>query len=332
MTGSPRLLVTVAGDRIGDALLRLPVVRGLREAFPEHHITWMTSRRPSAYARELRPLLTGILDAVRECTGVGCHWRQLTGNPLPGEHFDIICCTEQRLLPTLALRQVEHGVLISPAAGFRLSDRRPAPGQPWPEAVGERLRLLLSLAAGRPVAPRPALALPAAYRAAAARLLPPGPRYIGLAPGAGGPAKRWPLERFIALAGAVAAEGFVPVFLLGPQESHLAAAVRAACPEALLPEQAPAGAPAPGPLLAMALAGRLAAAVANDAGAGHLLAAGGAPLVSLYGRTSAAKFAPAGGRARVLTARAFGGRGVAAIPVAAVHRAVRELAGGPAGG
>ncbi len=68
----------------------------------------------------------------------------------------------------------------------------------------------------------------------------------------------------------------------------------------------------------MALAERLAAAVANDCGTGHMLAAGGAPLVSLYGPSDPLKFAPVTPRLEVLSARQFGGDRTEKIPVDAV--------------
>ena len=63
-------------------------------------------------------------------------------------------------------------------------------------------------------------------------------------------------------------------------------------------------------------------AVANDAGMGHLLAAADCPLVSLFGPTSAAKFAPFADRLTLIEAQAFGSEDMAAIPIEAVSSAV----------
>jgi ADP-heptose:LPS heptosyltransferase len=80
-----------------------------------------------------------------------------------------------------------------------------------------------------------------------------------------------------------------------------------------------------GPLLTIALAGRLAAAVANDAGPGHMLAAGGAPLLSLQqSRRKAAKFRPAARRLEMLVAEDYGG-GMDAIPPADVEARLERL-------
>jgi ADP-heptose:LPS heptosyltransferase len=79
------------------------------------------------------------------------------------------------------------------------------------------------------------------------------------------------------------------------------------------------------PLLTMALAQRLAAAISNDSGTGHLLAAAGCPMVSLFGPTRAAKFAPAARRLEIVEAQGFGGEAMTAIPLAAVAAAIERL-------
>ena len=66
----------------------------------------------------------------------------------------------------------------------------------------------------------------------------------------------------------------------------------------------------------VALASRLTAAVANDAGPGHMLAAGGAPLLSLQGvRRKAVKFHPAASRLKMLIAEDYGRSDMTAIPL-----------------
>ena len=134
----------------------------------------------------------------------------------------------------------------------------------------DRLQTLASMAAARAVAAKPVALTDARALEAAAAILTTGPVYIGFAPGAGGVSKRWPLDRFIALAKSQADQGRAPVFFLGPNEADMADAVRAAIPGALFPETGRTDAyqDIRGPLLVVALASRLTVAVANDAGPG----------------------------------------------------------------
>jgi ADP-heptose:LPS heptosyltransferase len=182
------------------------------------------------------------------------------------------------------------------------------------------------IAGGTRVAPDFALALGAQWRDAAATALPPGPVYVGLAPGAGGAQKRWPRERFVALAQAQAERGRRLAFVLGPDEADWREALQAALPRVLFPLQDARidAALAASPLYTMAVGRRLAAAVANDSGAGHLLAASGCPLVSLFGPSPAAKFAPAARRLVLVEAQRFGGNEMTDIPLAAVNDALEQ--------
>ena len=128
----------------------------------------------------------------------------------------------------------------------------------------------------------------------------------------------------------------MPVFFVGPDELDWCAPLREAVPEALFPEQETrAGDPAElrGPSLVAALAERVSAAVANCSGTGHLLAAGGAPMVSLYGPTRPEKYAPFSRALICIKAQDFGSEQLDAIPVDTVAAAVeRQVPVGPARG
>ncbi|MBE7219914.1 MAG: glycosyltransferase family 9 protein [Caulobacteraceae bacterium] len=110
----------------------------------------------------------------------------------------------------------------------------------------------------------------------------PGP-FAVLVPGASPhrPAKRWAAERFGVLAARLHRErALLPVVVGSADEAPLAAAIRAACPEALdlcgrtdLPALA-------------ALMGRAALAIGNDTGPMHLAAAMGAPTLTLFSHES----------------------------------------------
>lgn len=119
-------------------------------------------------------------------------------------------------------------------------------------------------------------------------------RFGVLVPGASPtrPGKRWPVERFCALA-----QGLdLPVAVLGgPAEGGLAQAIRAAVPGALdlTGRTSFAG--------LGAVARRAAFAVGNDTGPTHMMAAAGCPTVALFGAESdPALCAPRGPRASVL--------------------------------
>lgn len=325
------ICVYVGLDLVGDGLMKLPFVRALRHAFPRAHITWLAGKGPSVYTGPLAPLVAGLIDEVIADAGVGHRAAELLRRPLSGRAFDMVIDTQRRVLTTLILRRLRCRVFISGAAGFLLSDRRPQLPYRKPAAMIRQMLDLVAVASGRPAEPVTALRFDPAVTDAAARLLPAGPIYIGLAPGAGGRHKCWPLDRYVELAQRQAAAGRVPVILLGPAEAEWAGAFRAVPGARLaLQDAAALGIPVTSGLT-IALAQRLAVAVANDSGAGHMLAAGDVPLVSLFGPTSPGKFAPLVRRLTVIRTQDFASEAMAAIPVDAVAQAVVTLLSQTAG-
>lgn len=316
---------------LGDGLMKIVFLRGLRAAFPGARITWMTTSG-SVFAHGLREVAgPPLLDQVVERCGVGVAPREWLKPPPRLGPFDLLLDTQKLAWRTISAWRVPHHRFCTAATLWRGLDG----AKVGPHAL-DSLFALLETAVGRPV-PRDLspLALPAPLTTAAAAALPGDtmPR-IALAPGAGSRIKCWPLDRFIALAQAQQALGREMVFLLGPQEAGWRAPLSAAVPGAQFPEDHPAFAElerkaGPQPLRAVALAARCAAAVANDAGPGHLIAASGAPLLSLFGPTKPSKFSPVAARSVVMRAQDFGGDGMDRIPVEAVADALEGLLAAP---
>jgi ADP-heptose:LPS heptosyltransferase len=326
------ILVYSGLELLGDGVIKLPFLRALRHAWPGSRITWLAGKGPTVYSSVLAPLVAGCIDEVIADAGIGSRtselWRR---RPLPGRRFDLVIDTQRRVLTALILRRIRTRCFISGAADFLLSSRRPPRPVAKPESMVGQLMALLALASGKPAQPGFDIVLPPEWTAAAAAQLPAGPVYVGIAPGAGGAAKRWPLDRFVALARLQLERGRAPVFLLGPAETEFLAELRQATPQSRFPLQDAAGATAaePSPLLTMALAQRLAAAVANDSGAGHLLAAAGCAMVSLFGPTRPQKFAPAARRLAIVDARDFGEPEMASIAVETVAAALERMLAAP---
>jgi ADP-heptose:LPS heptosyltransferase len=316
-----RIGVYVDLDLVGDALIKLPFVAALRAAWPGAEIVWIAGVGPSAFGRGLAPLVEGLLDRVLEGTGVGDGLRRALGET----RLDLLIDTQSTVATALALRRLGARRFVS-AAAWGLVGVPPQVAPRAPRHLVRRLLALLERASGRGVAETFGLRLPAAIAAQAAGLLPAGEDYVALVLGAGGKHKVWPEAQHVGLARALLAEGRVPVFILGPDERDRHADLAAAVPGARFPLQEAGEAP---PVLTIALGARCVGAVAADCGGGHMMAASGVPLVSLFGPTDPAKFAPWAATSRVLRAQAFGGTEMAAIPVAAVRAALDAIARGP---
>jgi ADP-heptose:LPS heptosyltransferase len=320
------ILVYVSCDLVGDGLMKLPFVHGLRAAFPEARITWLAGHGKTVYAGVLKDAVAGLIDEVIERADRSASFTDLLRDPLPGRSFDLIINTQRGALSTLALHRVRHRALLAPFGNFVLSSVKPPKGYKSPRNLQRQLLDLLEIASGAPASGPDAVSISigATLRDLAARLLPQGPVYVGLVPGAGESRKCWPLARYIELGRRQAAAGRVPVFILGPAETGWDHQIARAVPSAKIPLQQDKIGARYGfaPELTIALASCLAAIVANDSGAGHMCALSGAPLVSLFGPTPPEKFAPLSDHIAIVRAQDFGAAVMERIPVDVVANAV----------
>jgi ADP-heptose:LPS heptosyltransferase len=327
-------------DALGENVLKLPMLLALAEQFPAARIAWVPGTSGFMFLeKHLAPLVGGRIDEFITDLEIPVEpWAALRARrAILARRFDLVVDTQRYLGRTLFLRRIPHRRFVSGTWRYLLSDRRPPRGVALrPPQLVDKLTGLVAAAAGRPVAVANPIPVPEAWQRRAAALLPAGPIYVGLAPGLGNKAsgKDWPLENFLALARLQIERGRTPVIMLGPGERAWRDAVRRALPAALVPDlDSGDGGPEAvgGPTLTVALGGRVAAAVANDSGGGHLLAVGGAPMVSLFGPTRPEKYAPFARALIVIKAQDHGSDRIASIPVGAVAEAVdRQVAVGPA--
>ncbi len=155
----------------------------------------------------------------------------------------------------------------------------------------------------------------------------PATPFVLLSPGAGWGAKRWPLDRYQAVAQALLADGVPVVVNASPAEASFARELAGRTGAiALLPSLAQL----------IALSRRAALAIAGDTGPLHLAAALGRPTIGIYGPTDPARNGPFHGEHRILrhpesrrdhTRRAEPEAGLLTIRPEEVMAAARELIG-----
>ncbi len=312
-------IIVLRPGAIGDTLLTFPALLALRRRFPAAEITVVGNRAPLDLGR-----MDGILD---HADAFGASWLSdlFADEPTPAlrarlEKFDLgvvwMHATEAATdlanrLHAAGVRQVLALVSFPPAGSRRhvadhlletlapLGIRGPRPTVTLhanPETKSQSLR-------------DPTSHLPLRASNGAGRLFPgredgtigrPGGEthpLVILHPGAGGRHKRWPAERFAALADRFAELGGSIAVTAGPADEEAVAAlrsvVRLAHPEILEG------------LALDELAGILAHAqlfVGNDSGVTHLAALLNIPTVALFGPFDPRYWAPIGPRVAVVDA------------------------------
>ena len=293
MEGIPvRRVAVLRCNALGDYLMATPALAALRARFPDAEVTLLGARWHERFLTG-RP---GPVDRVRVLPRVDGLAGQPAGAPdarfLPG------FLTAERYDLAVQLHGGGHASnpLVAALGARRTIGLRAAGAPPLDADVPyryyqpevERYLEVTRLAGADGPPDYPPLAVSRGERDGAAELLPgPGP-WVALHAGATDPRRRWPAERFAALAGMLAAAGARPVLVGGPGDAAVGAAVGdvASRPVTDLIGRTDLG----------TLAGvleRCAVVVANDSGPSHLARAVGTATVGLYWCGNAITAAPA---------------------------------------
>jgi lipopolysaccharide heptosyltransferase I len=295
--GPPPSVLVVRLGALGDIVHALPLAAALRAAAPASRIDWLVDVRHRAILDHVDGLDAVIAIDTRRAagpTGVVPVVRRLRAAAYDVA-VDAQGLIKSALLAHLAGARRVVGLatrhLREPPARWAYDDTVVPAGV---HVVDKAIALARALGApdGPPrFALRPA-ATDAVERARRSLGLTAGQPFVVLNPGAAWPNKRWPADRFGALARRVhARHGWPSVVTWGPGEERLAAEVVAAA-HAGGPAGIAAAAPptALGELIALVAAARL--VVSGDTGPLHLAAAVGTPIVGLYGPTDPARNGP----------------------------------------
>jgi ADP-heptose:LPS heptosyltransferase len=281
-------------NALGDYLMATPALAALRARFPDAELTLLGAPWHERFLAG-RP---GPVDRVRVVPRVDGLAGQPADAPGPAELPAFLAAARQAGYD-LAVQLHGGGASSNPlvsALGARWTIGLRADGAPpldaevpyryyQPEA--DRFLEVVRLVGADGPADYPRLVVRDDERAAAAALLPGDGPWVALHAGATDPRRRWPAERFAAVADAVAAAGARPVLVGAAGEAEVNAAVAAAAgsPLADLTGRTDLGTLA-------AVLQRAAVVVANDSGPLHLARAVGGATVGLFWCGNAINAAP----------------------------------------
>lgn len=278
---------------LGDLLTAVPALRGLRRAYPAHEIVLAAPARLAEVAAA-----TGLVDrllptaaSAREVPAT-LDW----SGPPPDVAVDLH-----------GNGPLSHRLVSAPRPGRVLGWAHPdLPGHDgpvWRADEHERDRWCRLLGWYGIDADPDDVRLGALPHGTAPPDAAGSPGAVLVHPGADAGARRWPVDRFAAVAGALVAAGQVVTITAGAGERPLAESVAAAAglppetvvgglpPEAVRGDTGPTGGDLPFGALVRHLA-RARAVVVGDTGIAHLASALGTPSVVLFGPVSPALWGP----------------------------------------
>ena len=279
---APRILI-VRLSAIGDVVHGLPVLNALRAHFPGAFLGWVVEGRAADLLRG-HPALDRLIQVPRKwLKSPSAVWR--LRRELRELKFDVAldlqCLTKSAIAAWLsgAKRRIGFGGADGRELSRFLHNEHVTPTAA--HVIEKNLELLRPLGIDRP---RVEFNLPEtpANAATAARMIQAAGLSGGFAivnPGAGWPSKRWPLDRYAAVARHLGERHALPSLVVwaGPEERGWADQIVAASSgTALL-------APATSLMELAALARRARMFIGSDTGPLHIAAAVGTPCVGLFG-------------------------------------------------
>ena len=324
MSFNPQNILVIDFGQLGDVVLSLPALRGIRERFPHARITVAAGKsctpvvELSGYANETLPVdRVALRDGVK-ILSIGRIFNLV--KEVRRREFDFVIdlhsLSETNVLGWLSgaqhrLYSRRPGRSLDYLANFR---PRPQNEDTTKHATDRYLEVVAPL--GIKSVPREPILVPrSADQATAEKFLRKHKvdtgRLIGLFPGAGHPSRRWALDRFATLADLLIRNDDVRVLVfLGPEELELRRQVAKEFPrQAIVVEKLSLAELA-------ALLSRLAVLVSNDTGPMHIAAAVGTPTVKLIGHPTLNTYVPIGEQHTVIH-----GVNIDSIPVEEVYAA-----------
>ncbi len=284
----PETLIVRLPNWLGDTVMAVPTVRALRKArrqaklvlagpwsglFAKQDLADVLVEYPRAWSGRLR-----VADTVRglgadvavllpnsfEAAAAAWYWRAKRRIGFAAGGRDRLL-TDRISLPASRGHQIdEYGMLLEPL-GVRSPEAAPALTPPPADGDERRSVRALLAEAGASGGPRIGVHLGAAF----------------------GPSKIWPIERLVEFCALTRGDDAVPVLMGAPDDEPLARAVTERTSVANLVGR-------DRPDLLTALLSELDVVVCGDTGVGHLAAALGTPVVTLFGPTDWRLTAPRG--------------------------------------
>ena len=85
-------LVFSNGEKIGDGLIKLPLLHEIKKRLPEYKIIWMTNKEQTVYNNQLKNIANQYIDQIIEKADLNpFFWQKISNNfNLTGKYFDYI--------------------------------------------------------------------------------------------------------------------------------------------------------------------------------------------------------------------------------------------------
>ena len=289
------ILVFSNGEKIGDGIIKLPLLNELKRRLPNHHLCWMTDQGDTVYTSTLKSISSNYIDKFYEKVNLNYFFSNKISNKyeLEKEYFDIIFDTQKSVFRTLTLKRIKHKTFISGSASGIFSDiKLDKRIRNEKKYYLEYLYDLLDLILKKEVDSNFKFPINKNIEIYLKKIFSKNLNYVGIAPGAGEKNKIWPLNNYIEICKYLESKNYQIVFYLGPNEKGYEKILKQNFQNAIFLENEKLLNSFSNIEIIMTSTKFLKFAISNDSGVSHMLSTNYCPLIKLFGPKDSKKFTP----------------------------------------
>ena len=320
-----KILVFSNGEKIGDGIIKLPLIYEINKRLPDYKIIWVTNLGTTVYKNQLKNISSQYIYQIIEKANLKpFFWQKIsTEYDFNNTYFEYIFDTQKSIYRTIALKRIDCKHFISASANGFFSTKKINIHKKNRNYYLDDLLNLLNLNKFKKRDLNFKIPIPIFLEEKLNNIFFENKKYIGLAPGAGEKNKIWPIEKFIELGKYYLQKKFNIVLYLGPNEINIKQKLVKIFPEAIIPEDLIKG--SSNIEIVMGSTKFLSCAIANDSGVSHMLSTNHCFLVKLFGPKNSKKFTPKSKFLKTISSKEYNSEDVSTIPLDRVILEINNL-------
>ena len=322
------ILVFTNGEKLGDGIIKLPLLHEIKKRLPNYLLIWMTNKGKTVYNSLLQSIAAQYIDEIIEQADLNpFFWQDISNSyNFQNKKYEYILDTQKAIFRTFALKRIKCEHFISAAGnGLFSSISISKQSKNIRQYYLDGLFNLLNVIKPDKIDDTFKINIPEQLEKNLALIFKSQNKYIGIAPGAGEKNKIWPIEKFIEVGKYFEKKSYIIVLYLGPDEIKIKHQLIAKFPKAVIPEDIIKD--FSNIEIVMGSTKFINCAVANDSGIAHMLSTKYCPVIKLFGHKDSNKFTPQHKNLIPINSSEFNSRDVKIIPTVRVIREINKVIG-----
>lgn len=317
-----KILVFSNGEKIGDGIIKLPLLHEIKKRLPKYDLIWVTNSGSTAYNDKLKSIADEYINLIIEKVELNpFFWKKISNKyNFEKSNFEYIFDTQKSVYRTLGLKRIRCNYFISGCANGFFSTIKIRKSNKNRQYYLDDLFDLLNLIKNDMVDKSFKINIPYLLDSELKKIFSKKNKYFGIAPGAGEKNKIWPLEKFIDVGKYYEKKQYKIVLYLGPDEINIKKILSQQFPYAIFPEESIKN--FSNIEIVMASTKYLSCALTNDSGISHMLSTKYCPIVKLFGPKNSSKFTPLNKNLITISSNDYNTKDITKITV---HRVISEI-------